>query len=90
MAMIACPHCERPGISIKRKMALGPALPATCQSCGRAIGVPWSSLLASVPFLLGMIVFAFTDNRAIGIIAALSGAVAMCFVHWKYVPLEKR
>lgn len=43
-----CPHCGQPGVSVVRKLALGPALPATCTACRGKVGVPWSSMLFPV------------------------------------------
>ena len=53
MAMLRCPHCDGPGISTARKLYLGPAIPATCRTCGRKIGVPYGrSLLAMLPLFV--------------------------------------
>jgi hypothetical protein len=49
MKLYDCPHCAKPGISLLRRNFLGPAFPATCRTCGRKIGVPWSSMLLYVP-----------------------------------------
>ncbi|MGE0713074.1 MAG: hypothetical protein AB7N76_35145 [Planctomycetota bacterium] len=50
---VRCPRCGGPGITLLRKLSLGPALPATCASCGGKVGVPWRVLLFPVlPFTL--------------------------------------
>jgi hypothetical protein len=90
MALLSCPHCGQPGISRARKFALGPAIPATCRSCDRQIGVPWSSMLAGLPFIAGLVVFIRNPEPALGLLALLIGALAMLFIHWRYVPLVRR
>lgn len=86
--MHACPHCGRPGISSGRKLSLGPAVPATCRSCGRKIGVPWSSMLAMIPALAGLQAAAYF-RTPLAVAAAGAGVLAM-FLLWRYVPLVKR
>jgi hypothetical protein len=88
MAMHACPHCGGPGITTLRRNSLGPAFPATCRSCGRKIGVPWSSMLAMLPFLLGILAAPLLPGIPFLVLPA-AGAVAMFFL-WRYVPLVKR
>lgn len=90
MRILTCPHCGKPGISMMRELALGPARPATCRSCKRKVGVPWWSLLSGVPFVGALIVFAIADNTQLGVAALLLGGAAMFVIHARYVPLEKR
>ena len=90
MTILKCPHCEKPGISMMRKLALGPAFPATCVSCKRRVGVPWWSLLSGVPFVGALVVFAIADNAQLGVAALVLGGAAMLVIHGRYVPLEKR
>lgn len=86
--MHACPHCGGPGITTFRRYSLGPAVPATCHTCGRKIGVPWTSMLAMLPLFLGMIAAAFLPG-ALVLVAPVVGIIAM-FLLWRYVPLETR
>ena len=87
--MHACPHCGGPGISTLRRWSLGPALPATCQSCGRKIGVPWGrSMLTLVPFLLGIGVLMWF-RTPLSAAAPVLGMIAG-FLLWRDVPLVKR
>jgi predicted RNA-binding Zn-ribbon protein involved in translation (DUF1610 family) len=88
MAMHACPHCGGPGITTFRRYSLGPAVPATCQSCGRKIGVPWTSLLAMLPFFVGMQAARLLPG-VLSLVLPIVGMIAM-LVLWRYVPLEKR
>lgn len=90
MTILTCPHCGKPGISMMRKLALGPAVPATCLSCKRKVGVPWWSLLSGVPFVGAYLVFASADNPQIGVVALVVGGAATLVIHGRYVPLEKR
>lgn len=88
MSMHSCPHCGRPGITPMGKLSLGPAVPATCRSCGRKIGVPWSGMLTMLPFFAGAHAAMFV-RTPLAVAAAVAGVFAM-FLLWRYVPLEKR
>jgi len=88
--MYNCPHCEKPGISVMRKMALGPAIPATCKSCGAKVGVPYSSMLTAIPFMIGMLA-SFAVEPIAGKIALWGGgAILMLIIYARWVPLVKR
>ena len=89
MSKLDCPHCGKPGISIMRKMFLGPAVPATCQACGEKIGVPYTAMLAGLPFLAAVVV---TLSSPFGwkVAAWTGGALAMSAIHYWWVPLERR
>ncbi len=90
--MYACPHCGKSGISFIRKMFLGPAIPATCNVCGKKIGVPWlRSLLAVVPiFVICNFLTSIYQDTAIKIIVWSLGGVVVLTLYSKWVPLEKR
>jgi hypothetical protein len=88
MSMHSCPHCGGPGITQTRKLSLGPAVPATCRSCGRKIGVPWSGMLTMVPCFAGAQAAMFF-RTPLAVAAAVAGVLAM-FLLWRYVPLVKR
>lgn len=90
MTTLTCPHCGKPGISMMRKLALGPAVPATCLSCKRKVGVPWCSFLSGGPFVGAYLVFASTGNTQIGVAVLLLGGATTLVIHGRYVPLEKR
>ena len=47
--MYECQHCGEPGISLTRKLLMGPAAPHTCRACGGATGVPYYSVLVLLP-----------------------------------------
>lgn len=89
--MYVCPHCNQPGISALRRSFLGPRFPATCKQCGGKIGVPDAqSFLATIPFLLSILVAPLASTFAHSFLTALIGAVAMFVLHFKFVPLVKR
>ena len=73
-----------------RKSFLGPALPATCTACGKKIGVPYTSALATTLILLpGLVVF-ILDPTALKFALALGCLAASIFVHLRWTPLEAR
>lgn len=89
--MYKCPHCGEPGISKLRKLSLGPALPATCQVCGKKVGVPYSSMLAMfLPFLIAMIAVSFIDSSITKIAVLAVALLVGTIIHMKWVPLERR
>ena len=77
-----CPHCGRSTISWRRKMFLGPALPATCSSCNSKVGVPYIAMLAGIPLFI-----CFTLPLSP---LWLLGFVVTAVIWTFWVPLEKR
>jgi hypothetical protein len=74
-----CPHCGRSTISWLRKMCLGPALPATCSSCGGKVGVPYTTMLVGIPLVVCLMSPLWLP------------AFVVTIVIWTFlVPLEKR
>lgn len=49
--MYKCPHCGKPGISVWRKLCLGPLIPTTCKQCRKEVGVPYSAMFIIIPFI---------------------------------------
>ena len=89
--MYACPHCNKPGISLLRRATLGPALPAKCAACGAKVGVPWGrSFLALVPLLTALLVSAVLTDRTLGAVALATGAFVTLFLSHKFVPLIRK
>jgi uncharacterized protein (DUF983 family) len=89
--MYACPHCGKPGISLFRRAFLGPAIPATCVTCGRKIGVPLGkSMMALLPFILAIIIAPFTRNAAISASIWIAGIIVMFVLSFMFVPLIKK
>lgn len=88
--MYACPHCGGPGISVWRKLRLGPRGAAKCNTCGRAIGIGWFAMLALIPFIAA-ITFAYTHQPLLTRVAVLAiGVGLMCVLHLKCFPLVPR
>ena len=89
--MFDCPHCGEPGISGLRKLALGPAVPATCQACGEKVGVPYfESFAAMVPLFLAIPVYLFSPSLTITLAVMPILFVISGFAYWHWVPLEPR
>lgn len=88
--MYTCPHCKQPGISRLRKLSLGPALPATCKACGRKVGVPYSSMLALVPFIIAILFAQYVGAIVLQAVIIIVGFIVMCAIYLKLVPLEPR
>ena len=90
MSHLHCPHCGEEAISVLRKLFLGPALPARCRRCGHKVGVPYSSLLAMVPFLGGIFLAGSVGSVPVQAALAIGGFLAMSFIHLNWIPLEPR
>lgn len=90
MSKLNCPHCGRPGISILRKMCLGPAVPATCKACGKKVGVPYAAMLAVIPFVAAILASAFVEPLAFKAALWVGGIIVMSIIHMRWVPLEPR
>jgi hypothetical protein len=71
-----------------RKLSLGPAVPATCRSCGRSIGVPWLSMVTLIPFIAGAGTAMYLQT-SLSLALPVAGMIAMFFL-WRYVPLVRR
>jgi len=86
--MYKCPHCGKPGISVWRKLFLGPLVPTTCKQCGREVGVPYSSVFMILPFMAAMaLVIIYVDPVAIKVAVWAALAIIMIVVYLKYIPL---
>jgi len=91
MSKLICPHCERHGITLLRKLFLGPAVPATCKECGRKIGVPYVySLLAFIPGVVAIFGLGFVDPFAIKAAILVGGVVVVSLLQVYWVPLARR
>ena len=90
MSKLKCPHCGSRGISVLLKMCLGPAVPATCQVCGKKVGVPYTAMLAATPFLAAIVGSAFLEPFALRAGLWVGGFVVMAICHMRWVPLERR
>jgi hypothetical protein len=90
MSDLECPHCGKPGISVFRKLCLGPAMPATCKVCGKKVGVPYSSMLVVAPFIVAIVATAAVEPLALKAALWIVGFVVMAVIYMRWVPLEPR
>ena len=86
-----CPHCGNDGISGLRKCCLGPMIPASCSSCGKAVGVPYWSIVAVLPLVASILVLlVIPDNALAAYWLGAIGATVMWVLWGSVVPLVKR
>jgi hypothetical protein len=90
MNKLSCPHCGKPGISILRRMCLGPAVPATCNACGKKVGVPYTTMLAVIPFVAAILASGLIEHFALKAALWVSGCIVMIIIHLLCFPLEPR
>lgn len=90
--MYKCPHCGKPGISVWRKLWLGPAIPATCKQCGNKVGVPYSSaMFVMIPFIIATaLTVIYIDSITLKIAICVVLTLILCVIYLKYVPLVPR
>jgi hypothetical protein len=88
--MYVCPHCEKPGVSVLRKILLSPGMPATCKSCGKLIGITYGSWIkAALPGACVMIGAAFLKSEIWMYGLSLVGFALMIWFHLLFVPFRK-
>jgi len=86
--MYICPHCNQPGISVLRKLYLGPAIPATCKNCGKKVGVPWSAMFVTVAGIIAYFsILLFVDSILLIVAVLVVVFFIMSFIHLKWIPL---
>ena len=90
MKDLQCPQCGKPGISILRKLCLGPLMPATCKACGRKVGVPYIAMLALTPFYATIIASQLVEPLAFKFAIWSVGLIVMSIIYVCCVPLESR
>jgi prepilin signal peptidase PulO-like enzyme (type II secretory pathway) len=84
---LECPKCHQKTIPLWRKMCLGPATGTTCAKCGSKVSVPYSSMIALVPFLIAIVAAQMIGSLAVAAFLVIGGVLAMCWFHYKFVPL---
>jgi hypothetical protein len=87
MAPLDCPSCHQPAIPLWRKMCLGPATSAKCPNCGARYSVPYSSMLAIIPFLIAAVAAQVVGSIVVAAVLVIVGAAVMSWIYWKFVPL---
>lgn len=86
--MYKCPHCGKPGISIWRKLCLGPLFPTTCKECGKEVGVPYSSVLLVIPFIIAMVLaMMYLGSAMWKVVIFVVLTLIMSAIYLKYIPL---
>jgi hypothetical protein len=90
--MTECPYCHRRAMSQLRKSFLGPALSASCISCGKTVSVPLAAMLAVTPFLFSMVLAELLapDGWQFAALSLLIGISSMAAIHAFLVPLVPR
>ena len=85
--MLECPICHKQGIPTWRKFCMGSAVPTKCKQCSKKVGVPYSAMLAVVPFIIAILIAWFIPNLILKGIIIVTGIIIMSIFHMKYVPL---
>lgn len=85
-----CRHCGKPGITLTRKIWLGPAARATCRTCGKKVSVPYTAMLAHVPFGVAILLSPVAEPFWAKVAVLVVGFTVMSVVHMRWVPLAKR
>jgi hypothetical protein len=87
---LSCPHCGNRGMTLVRKMSIGPKPATACESCGKGIGVSKSILgayaLFWIPIWLSGLVEGFALKGALWLAAAAVLTISCLF----FAPLEPR
>jgi hypothetical protein len=65
-------------------------MPATCKACGGKVGVPYSSILAMLPFVAAVVTAVFVEPLALRAALWIVGFVVTAVVDIRWVPLEPR
>ena len=87
MEKLECPSCHHKTVPVWRKMFLGPATWATCPSCGSRYSVPWSAMLAAIPFLIAIFAAQAIGSLAVAAGLLVVGALLMTWIHYQFIPL---
>ncbi len=88
MRGLECPHCHKAAISGWDKMFLGPGSVATCQACGRNVGVSLSAMwVIIIPLVAAAWIAAQVDSLLIAGALWVAGGALMMWLHYRYVPL---
>jgi len=87
--MYKCPHCGKPGISVWRKLCLGPLIPAICKQCGNEVWVPYSSaMFVMIPVIIATVLTViYIDSIMLKIAICVVVAIIGSVIYLKYVPL---
>jgi ribosomal protein S27E len=84
---LECPNCHQKTIPLWRKMFLGPATSVKCAKCGARVSVPYSAMLAVIPFLIAIVAAQFVGSIVLAGALLVVAVLVMCWIHYKFVPL---
>ncbi|MFO8016019.1 MAG: hypothetical protein R6U32_02860 [Candidatus Woesearchaeota archaeon] len=85
--MLKCPICNKPEVTLWRKVCVGPANTIRCGQCGGRIGVPYSSLLYGVPFLMAVAYLFISGINVVSVLALTLTFIFGLVMRIRYVPL---
>jgi endogenous inhibitor of DNA gyrase (YacG/DUF329 family) len=86
-----CPHCGKQAISMVRKAWLGPAMTATCQVCGKKVGVSYGAAMAAfIPFAAVIVLSSPVEPFSLKAAIWAVGIILTSVTHVRWVPLQKR
>jgi hypothetical protein len=71
-------------------MFLGPAVPAKCKVCGKEVGVPYTAMLAVIPFIGGILASGYVEPFALKVALWIGGFIVTGIIDMYWVPLEPR
>ena len=90
MKHYACPHCGEDGISLLRKLTLGPAIRAKCKKCGKLVTVKyWHVLLVSVPVAIPILIASESGFSLLFFLSLGACLMATSILTAVYIPLLK-
>lgn len=81
-----CPYCRQRGVSLLRKLCLGPAQSTKCKSCRRKISVSPASFVAGLPVAFSIGVVHLTGSMSFLALVPLM-LVVSTLVHLYAVPM---
>jgi hypothetical protein len=87
---LSCPHCRNRGMTLFRKMSIGPKLATACESCGQAIGVPKSILGAYALFWVPIWLSGYIENSVLKVALWLAAVAVLAVSGLYFAPLEPR
>lgn len=86
---LECPTCNQQAMSAMRKMFMGPARSARCESCHERVGVSFMAVLVGVPFIAAILAGLFIDIEGyVHVLLVVAAFLVQSVMHLWFVPLE--